>query len=57
MSEKITVEIDKEAIELLKKEIDCAESLVDYAKEIDHVKFLSKLIAEIKNFLKNIKQL
>ena len=57
MSEKITVEIEKEALDFLNQEINCLESLIDYAKEIDHIKLLSKLVAELRNFLKSIKQL
>jgi len=52
-NEKITVEINKDDIELLKQELQCIEVLTVYAETINHKQYLEKLAAELKNFLRN----
>lgn len=51
-SKKITIQVDEEALQILRDEVRCMETLVTYAKEIDHKENLGKLIAEVKVFLK-----
>ena len=51
--EKITAEIKKDDIELLKDELQNIEILITYANTINHKQYLEKIAAELKNFLRN----
>ena len=51
--EKITVEIKKDDIELLKDELQNIEILITYANTINHKQYLEKITAELKSFLRN----
>ena len=56
MSKKIRLLVDKKAIKTIQEEIKTMEHLIIYAETINHKKYLEKLLAEIKIFLKNIEE-
>ncbi|MHA1650139.1 MAG: hypothetical protein ACTSYB_08090 [Candidatus Helarchaeota archaeon] len=56
MSKKIRLLVDKKAIKTIQEEIKTMEHLIIYVETINHKKYLEKVLAEIKVFLKNIEE-